>query len=166
MYINIELMHIIDLKHLALTSISCFALHHLLLSHHITTCQQTFFSVFLSDSAYCRFVWGILRGLQWMPIFMAGPLLSYGPDIRFPYIPRRYGRNEEHARQSEPVYDDTRDEHSDTDSAESTEPISTRVTRSTESNHSVHSLSRPTTRLTRSTRATSRSSSNLTDRLD
>jgi len=63
-------------KHLALISVSCFSLHHLLSFHHISACQSSFFSMYISDSAYCSFVAATLKALQWAPITLAGPLLS------------------------------------------------------------------------------------------
>ncbi len=67
-----------NLTEIALTSVTCYALHSLLLAHHITTCQQTFVSVFLSNSKYCQFVWGAIQALQWLPITLVAPLLSFG----------------------------------------------------------------------------------------
>jgi len=70
--------HVMNLTEIALTSVTCYALHSLLLAHHITTCQQTFVSVFLSNSKYCQFVWGAIQALQWLPITLVAPLLSFG----------------------------------------------------------------------------------------
>jgi len=59
----------------ALLSISAFCLHSLLLQHHVSACQSSFFSMFLSDSAYCRSVGHLLRSLQWAPVMIAAPVL-------------------------------------------------------------------------------------------
>ena len=65
----------------ALLSISAFCLHALLLQHHISACQSSFFSMFLSDSAYCRSVSHVLRALQWLPVMLAAPVLRMaGPE--------------------------------------------------------------------------------------
>ena len=75
------------IKHLALVSVSCFSLHHLLHLHHIQACHASFWSIYISDSAYCSFVYATLKALQWAPITLAGPLLSRGslaPAFRCP----------------------------------------------------------------------------------
>lgn len=64
------------ITHLALVSVSCFSLHHLLNLHYISACHSSFWSIYISDSAYCGFVGATLRALQWAPITLAGPLLS------------------------------------------------------------------------------------------
>jgi len=62
--------------HIALVSVSCFTLHHLLNQHYISACHSSFWSVWWADSAYCGFVHATLKALQWAPITLAGPLLS------------------------------------------------------------------------------------------
>lgn len=65
------------ISEIALASVTCYTLHSLLLAHHITTCQQTFVSVFLSNGKYCQFLWGTIQALQWLPITLVAPLLSH-----------------------------------------------------------------------------------------
>lgn len=65
-----------DITRAALLSISAFCLHALLLRHHISACQTSFFSMFLSDSAYCRSVSHVLHALQWAPLALAAPILN------------------------------------------------------------------------------------------
>jgi hypothetical protein len=72
-----NIMRPCELKDLALAVIACYAAHSLIIAHHVTTCQQSMLSVFVADSAYCRFVWSCVQTLRWLPIALVGPLLSH-----------------------------------------------------------------------------------------
>jgi len=65
-----------SIARVALLSISAFCLHSLLLRHHVSACQSSFFGMFFADSAYCRSLDHILHALQWVPIALAAPVLD------------------------------------------------------------------------------------------
>lgn len=65
-----------DVARISLLSITAFCLHNLLLHHHVSACQSTFFGMFFSNSSYCTAISHLLKSLQWSPVVLAAPFLA------------------------------------------------------------------------------------------